>query len=307
MSPEASSSNLRGRVLVTGAAGMLGSQLLLDAPEGVVAVGSDLREAPPGHPPVELIGHDLTSAEAVAELFEAAGKLAGVIHPAAYTAVDKAEEEHELAARVNAEAPGHVAREAAQRGIPMVLVSTDFVFDGEGTVPYTEDDAPNPTSVYGATKLDGERAAAAEHPGLAIARTQWLYGPRGNHFPGTMLKLAGSHPQLRVVDDQRGSPTSTLELSPALWDLLGSEAKGVFHAACSGEASWYDFARATFELCGVQVQVDPCTTAEFPRPAKRPAYSVLDCRRLEQQRGGPMAPWRDALRQFLSKEGLLPA
>lgn len=294
-------STLEGRVLVTGAAGMLGSQLLLDAPAGVEAIGTDLIAGPEGSPAVQCVGVDLTDLEAVHALFEELKPLVGVLHPAAYTAVDRAEEELDLARRVNALAAENVARAAAAQGVPMVLVSTDFVFDGSATRPYRPDDATSPLGVYGVTKLEGELAARAAHPdGLAVVRTQWLYGPRGNHFPGTMLRLAAERDGLRVVSDQVGSPTSTLELAPALWDVLRLGGRGTYHASCSGEASWYDLARATLELAGDATPVEPCSTEEFPRPAPRPAYSVLDGSTLTELRGKPLKPWRDALADFLA-------
>ena len=292
-------------VLVTGAAGMLGSQLLLDAPTWAHAVGTDLVPASaPGAPAVERVGADLTDEELVRSLL-AERPWYGVIHAAAYTAVDKAEEETELAWRINALAPELLARACAAHGIPLVLVSTDFVFDGTREEPYPESHPPSPLGVYGRTKLEGEERACAEHPdGVRVVRTQWLYGPRGNHFPGTMLRLAESNERLRVVDDQRGSPTTTLELAPALWDVLEKGAAGVYHAACEGEASWYDLACATLELAGDATPVDPCTTDEFPRPAPRPAYSVLACDALTALRGRPLADWREALATFLRAEGL---
>jgi dTDP-4-dehydrorhamnose reductase len=298
-------SRLEGRVLVTGAAGMLGSQLLLDAPAGAEAVGTDLVPQRPGNPHVAHPGVDLSSEAAVAALLDELAPLGGVIHAAAYTAVDKAEEEEERARVANALVPGILAAACARRGVPLVHVSTDFVFDGEKRTPYAPDDAPRPLSAYGRTKLEGEERVRAAHPRAAIVRTQWLYGPRGRHFPGTILALAEQKPELRVVHDQIGSPTSTLALAPALWDVLGARADGLFHAACEGRASWYEFAAATLELCGRTTPIHPCTTAEFPRPAHRPAFSVLDCARLAALRGRPLAPWRAALEQFLAAERLL--
>jgi len=296
---------LSGRVLVTGAAGMLGSQVLLDAPDGVEAVGTDLRAAPDGHPPVAAADIDLADEGHVTRLFAEHGPFAAVIHPAAYTAVDKAEEEPELATRVNAEAPRVLARAARAAGIPLVQVSTDFVFDGRSDRPYREDDPVAPLGVYGRTKRAGEEAALAEHPdGTRIVRTQWLYGPRGQHFPGTMLRLFAERDSLSVVDDQVGSPTTTLELSPALWDVLALGAPaGIWHAACEGRASWYDLACACLEESGrLGVTISPCTTDEFPRPAPRPAFSVLDCSRLAELRQRPLAPWRRALSDFFAAE-----
>ena len=285
---------------MTGGAGMLGSQVLLAVPDDIEALGTDMREAPG----VDVSGVDLTDAEQVAALFEQLAPIDGVIHTAAYTAVDRAEEEPELAAAINGDACGVLARAAAAAGIPMVLVSTDFVFDGEASTPYTEDAATSPRSVYGATKLDGESQALAAHPeGAKVVRTQWLYGPRGSHFPHTMQRLAKERDRLKVVSDQVGSPTSTLELAPALWDVLISGEPGVWHAACDGACSWFDLAVATIDASEIEgVEVEPCTTDEFPRPASRPAYSVLDCTKLERLRGKPMAPWKDALLTYLGTE-----
>lgn len=276
---------------------MLGSQVLLCVPDGTQVCGTDLKEAPG----VDAPGVDLADDEQVARLFAEHGPFSGVIHTAAYTAVDKAEQEEALATRVNGEACAVLARACAKAEIPLVLVSTDFVFDGSQTRPYVPEDPVGPVSAYGRTKLAGERAALELHPaGARVVRTQWLYGPRGKHFAGTMLGLAKERDELRVVADQKGSPTSTLELAPALWSVLQDGEPGIYHAACEGEASWYDFAVATLELAGVEdVVVHPCTTAEYPTPARRPAYSVLDCSRLTELRGKPLAPWREALSTYL--------
>ena len=285
---------------MTGAAGMLGSQVLLGAPDGALVVGTDLAEASG----VDVPGVDLADAAQVAKLWEEHGPFDGVIHTAAYTAVDKAEEEPELAMRVNGLACEVLAQQAALSGVPLVLVSTDFVFDGKGRKPYKETDPVAPLSVYGVTKLAGERRAMAAHPqGVRVVRTQWLYGPRGTHFPATMLEFAKDRDHLKVVSDQIGSPTSTLELAPALWDVLQMGEAGIYHAACEGSCSWFDLASATLELAGVEgVTIEPCSTDEFPRPAHRPAYSVLDCSRLAELRGAPLAPWRDALGTYLGTE-----
>lgn len=288
------------RVLVTGASGMLGSELLLQAPPGVDVVGTDLRvNAPVGVP-----GIDLADATLVAGLFEQHGPFDGVIHAAAFTAVDLAEEREADARRANEDACRVLATHCAQRSIPLVVVGTDFVFDGMASRPYREDDAPRPLSAYGRTKLAGEVAARAAHPaGTRIVRTQWLYGPRGKHFPATILGLAKERNELKVVHDQVGSPTSTLELAPALWDVLLKGEAGAYHAACEGQASWFELACATLELAGVRgVHVIPCTTSEFPRPAVRPRYSVLDCARLAKLRGRTLAPWRKALETWIEGE-----
>lgn len=288
------------KVLVTGAAGMLGSQVLLAVPDELTALGTDLRDAPG----VDAVGVDLADDDQVAALFENHGPFGGVIHAAAFTDVDGAEADEDLAHRVNATVCGVLGRRCALAGIPLVVVSTDFVFDGERETPYPVDAPPSPLSAYGRTKLAGEREATLAHPdGVRIVRTQWLYGPRGKHFPGTILRLAQERDHLKVVDDQHGSPTSTLELAPALWDVLTLGEPGIYHAACEGTCTWYGFAAAVLEGSGVDgVQLEACTTEEFPRPAHRPRYSALDCSRLSELRGAPLATWQEALRTFLGRD-----
>ena len=298
-----------GRVLLTGAAGMLGGQLLRAAPAGFEVVGTDLATPERTGPCAAFVGGvDLTQLDAVRALFAEHGPFVGVLHPAAYTAVDKAESDAELARKVNADAAENVAKAAAEAQCPMVAVSTDFVFDGRKTTPYVETDPVSPLGVYGRTKLEGEERARAAWPeGVRVVRTQWLYGPLrggpGGHFPATMLRLAKERDQLRVVADQLGSPTSTLELAPALWDVLRLGAAGVYHASCEGVCSWHELAQATLAIAGHSgVRVDPCTTADYPTPAERPAYSVLDCSKLTALRGRSLAPWRQALEDYLEME-----
>lgn len=288
------------RVLVTGAAGMLGSELLRVAPPGTRVCGTDLR----ADAAVDAPAVDLAEPAAVEALLRAHGPFDGVIHAAAFTAVDLAEEKEADATRANVDATRVLARACARAAIPIVVVSTDFVFDGAGKRPYREDDPVNPLSAYGRTKLLGERAAIEEHPrGARIVRTQWLYGPRGKHFPGTILKLAREKGSLKVVSDQIGSPTTTLELAPALWDVLARGEAGIYHAACEGQASWFDLARATCDLAGLQkVPITPCSTSEFPRPARRPAYSVLECSKLARLRGRTLRPWNQALSDWFQLE-----
>lgn len=273
-------------VLVTGAAGMLGSAVVSAAPVEVLGIDrADVDLADPG---------------AVAAFFRRHGPFTGVIHCAGYTDVDGAETHRTDAHLDNTMAAREVAAGAAREVAPLVLVSTDYVFDGASDRPYREDDPTGPRSVYGETKLAGERAARSAHPkGTRIVRTAWLYGPGGRHFPGRILELASERDELKVVDDQRGSPTSTLELAPVLWDVLQAP-PGIYHATCSGECTWYGLARATLELAGIEgVRVTPCTTAEFPRPAPRPANSTLDCSKLAALRAKSLAPWRDALAKYL--------
>lgn len=288
--------------LVTGAAGMLGSQLLRVVPRGWRALGTDLA-ASDG---VAAGGVDLAEPAAVQRLFDEHGPFAGVLHCAAYTAVDRAEAEPDKAERVNALACGVLAAACARAGVPLVVVSTDFVFDGERVTPYAEDDAPRPLCVYGRTKLAGEQRALEAHAGgTAIVRTQWLYGPRGQHFPRTIVQRARELGKLRVVHDQVGSPTSTLELAPALWDVLLAGGRGRYHAVCAGTCSWYEFSLEILAQCGLRdVPVEPCGSEDFPRPARRPAYSALGGVRLERLRGRALAPWPVALREYLGQEPL---
>ena len=252
---------------------MLGSELMRVAPVAD-ARGIDIGDG------------DLAEPGVAQHLLEGA---AGVIHCAGYTDVDGAEADPERAERDNATATLRVADACSAQDIRCLVLSTDFVFDGERTRPYREDDAPDPLGVYGRTKLAAERAAL-EH-GAVVVRTQWLYGPNGSHFAKKVLGLKG---RISVVDDQRGSPTSTLQLAPALWELLRSEETGVFHAACEGSCSWYEFAAF---IRGPET-VTPCTTDEFPRPARRPKYSVLDCSRLTSLRGRPLAHWQAAWKEY---------
>jgi len=277
---------------------MLGSELRIRAPRGTATLGTDLRAAEG----VEAPAVDLADPQAVARLFADHGPFSGVIHCAAFTAVDLAEEKEAEALRANEGATRVLAQACARTGTPLVVIGTDFVFDGDSRRPYREDDPVRPLSAYGRTKLAAERAALAAHPkGTRIVRTQWLYGPRGKHFPGTIRELARTRRELKVVNDQIGSPTTTLELAPAIWDVLLRGEPGIYHAACEGSCSWFDLAVATLELSGVTgVDVRPCGTAEFPRPAKRPAYSVLDSSRLAALRGARLAPWKRALADFLA-------
>jgi dTDP-4-dehydrorhamnose reductase len=246
--------------------------------------------------PVSRADCDLAEEEHVELLFERL-RPDGVLHAAGFTQVDRAEVAEEVAIRENVEATAAVAGAARRRGIPMLLVSTDYVFNGRSPRPYREEDPPDPLNVYGRTKLAAEEAAE----GAILVRSSWLYGPKGRHFPGQILELATKQKELRVVNDQRGSPTSTLELAPALWDLLLRGEPGIYHAACEGSCTWYELALAVLESKGVRgIKVTPCTTAEFPRPARRPVMSVLDCGKLAALRGRRLAHWRDALRRFLA-------
>ena len=274
------------RILITGAGGMLGH----DVQRAVRAAG---------HEPVALARAecDLADAAATRAAVDAASPDA-VINCAAWTNVDGAETHEDEALTANATGPGTLAAAAAACGAWTVHVSTDYVFDGSKRSPYLESDPVAPLSAYGRTKLSGERAVAAAAPDAhTIVRTSWLFGVHGRSFPATMLRLAGERDELTVVDDQIGSPTFTGHLAPALVSLAAGSLSGVVHVTAAGEGSWCDFARAIVEVGGESAgtSVRAITTAEFPTPAPRPAYSVL-----RSERGAPPLPdWRDGLGDYL--------
>lgn len=225
-----------------------------------------------------------------------------VINCAAYTRVDECETNAERADRVNGEGAGIMARAAAEHGAKFIHLSTDYVFDGEATKPYQIDDAPGEPgrlSAYGRSKLLGERRVRAANPDALIVRTAWVYGPDGPCFPKTILQLARERPELRVVNDQAGSPTFTLDLARAILRLAETDARGIVHVTNSGACTWYDLARELVQMAGLRVPVIPVTTAEFPRPARRPKYSVLDNSRYIQLTGAPMRPWREAVAEYV--------
>lgn len=230
-----------------------------------------------------------------------------VINAAAHTAVDRAESEKQAALRANRDGPAVLAAWCTAAGIPLIHVSTDYVFDGAKGAPYAEDDATNPIGVYGASKLAGERAVLATYPRAIVLRTSWVYAASGRNFVLTMLNLARSRDHLRVVADQKGCPTAAGDLAAAILgiaDILAREGwqdrfGGVFHAAGTGWTTWHGLARAAIMRGGAfglpQPRVEAITTAEFPTPTRRPADSRLDCSRLEQVFGLRLPPWEDAL------------
>jgi dTDP-4-dehydrorhamnose reductase len=246
---------------------------------------------------------DVTDAAAVAAALAAASPDA-IVNCAAWTDVDGAESDPDGAATVNVTAAANVAQAAAGSGTRLVHVSTDYVFAGDRPAdapPYVESDATGPRSVYGATKLAGEQAVAAAGGSHAIARTSWLFGTGGGNFAATMLRLAAERDEITVVDDQIGFPTATAHLAPALVALALGDARaadGVFHLAGGGApVSWNGFAREIFRQAGVACRVLPCTTAEMPRPAPRPAFSALASERAESP---TLPPWQKGLSDFLN-------
>lgn len=222
-----------------------------------------------------------------------------VIHCAAYTNVDGAEADYDGAFRINAVGTQNLAAGCLETAARLVYVSTDYVFDGQTRQPYREFDSVNPQNVYGLTKQHGEEIVRQLLGRHYIVRTAWLYG-EGSNFTRTMLNLAAKNSTLKVVNDQIGTPTSTVDLARAIYALLATDAYGTYHGTCQGQCSWYDFACEIFRQAGKQVKVLPVTTDEFPRPAKRPAYSVLDNYMLRMTIGDPMRNWQNALADYIA-------
>jgi dTDP-4-dehydrorhamnose reductase len=264
---------------------------------------------------------DLANAASVREMIRAA-RPRWIVNPGAYTAVDKAESEPELAYAINAEAVGVMGQEARAIGAGVIHFSTDYVFDGSAKAPYRETDATGPVSVYGASKLAGEKALAESGAGHMIFRTSWVYGARGKNFLLTILKLARERETLRVVADQHGAPTWSRDLARMTAAVISRcEAKargtelasaltdmgGIYHAAGAGETTWHGFAAEAVRLRrerepGVRfAAIEAITTAEYPTPAKRPANSRMNCERLKEQFGWEMLDWRDSLREVLAE------
>jgi dTDP-4-dehydrorhamnose reductase len=273
------------RILVTGADGLLGT-----------AVAADARSR--GHETLAMgrASLDVTDAAATrAAIGDARPDV--VVHCAAYTAVDRAESEPDLARAVNRDGTRHVAEAAGAVGATLVYVSTDYVFDGRKRTPYLPTDEPAPQSAYARTKLEGEREAL-EWPGALVVRTSWLYGSE-NGFVPAILRRARDGGTLRVVDDQRGRPTWAPHAAAVILDLLDTGARGVWHAANGGECTWFELACTALALEGLAVDVAAVSTAEYGAPATRPAYSVLALEATEERRGRRLPDWRGGLHGFL--------
>ncbi|CCH90086.1 dTDP-4-dehydrorhamnose reductase [Modestobacter italicus] len=283
--------------LVTGATGQLGTDLqTVLAGEDVTALGRDRL--------------DLTDEAQVRSvvrewLGRAAGRRPVLVNAAAYTAVDAAETDEATAELVNGAAPGWLAQELAGRG-RLVHVSTDYVFDGTATEPYAVDDEPAPRTAYGRTKLAGERAVAAAGGDAVVVRTAWVYAAHGSNFVRTMLRLEAERDTVSVVADQTGSPTWSADLARGLVQAAMSDATGLLHATNSGATTWHGLARAVFELSGADpARVLTTTTDAFPRPAHRPAYSVLDPASWTAAGLPALPPWQESLRACLTHLGAL--
>ena len=236
------------------------------------------------------------------EKFLQTTKVSAIINTAAYTQVDKAEAEKELALTINSRAPALMAKYAAERKFKFIHYSTDYVFNGEQTRPYREVDPTNPVNFYGETKLQGEHGVLSADSSSLILRTSWVYSAHGKNFFNTMIRLAGERPELKVVADQMGTPTATHDLALITLKALDKDLSGIFHFSNEGVTSWYDFACEILRLKGFKIPVHPIKTSEFPTPAKRPAYSVLDKTKIKSALGEEIPDWKEALRKVVLKD-----
>ena len=286
---------------MTGAAGMLGSQLLLSVPDGITPIGTDLREATG----VNVPGVDLAEPDQVRALMAEHGPFTGVLHCAAFAEVDLAEQQEEVALRVNGRMCGLLAEVCAELDIPLVIVGTDFVFDGSSGEPYREDQEPSPLGAYGRTKLAGEERVLTTSANSLIVRTSWLFG-RGRNFIAAILAQAQERRTgraggpLRAVDDQYGRPTYAHDLAEAIVYLAERGTGGLYHVANRGVASWWELARASLDEAGYEdLSVERIRTDELTVDAPRPMRSVLDCSKAEAL-GVKMRNWRDAVSAYLT-------
>ena len=274
-------------ILVTGILGQLGYDLAKELTKrGVEYVAPSLEEL------------ELTT-EAGAKNFILEKKPEAIVHCAAYTAVDKAESEAELAITINGLGTRWVAEAAREVGAKMIYISTDYVFGGDGKIPYEVNDEKNPVNIYGKSKLLGEDAVRMLLEKYFVVRTSWVFGINGNNFIKTMLRLAETKDKLNVVNDQIGSPTYTVDLAKLLADMVATEKYGVYHATNEGFCSWAEFTREIFKQAGKNIEVDGIPTLEYPTPARRPFNSRLSKKSLDEAGFDRLPPWQDALKRFL--------
>lgn len=275
------------KVLVTGVKGQLGYDVVKELERrGLEAVGVDIEEM------------DITDKESVSDVIGQAG-VDAVIHCAAYTAVDVAEDNEEICRKVNAEGTQNIADVCKQLDIKMLYISTDYVFGGEGERPWEPDDERDPQSVYGQTKYEGELAVQNTLEKYFIVRIAWVFGINGKNFVKTMLKLAETRDSLTVVNDQFGSPTYTYDLAKLLVDMIQTDKYGVYHATNEGICTWYEFACAIFREAGIPMNVSPVTSAEYAAKAKRPANSRMSKEKLVENGFEKLPTWQDALHRYV--------
>ncbi|MED4113702.1 dTDP-4-dehydrorhamnose reductase [Priestia megaterium] len=281
------------KVLITGANGQLGKELVeLFTEKGFEVYGFGRDKM------------DITNQAQVQEIISTL-KPNIVLHSAAHTQVDLAESEPDQAFLINAYGTRNVAVAAEAVGAKLVYVSTDYVFDGTSNEPYNEFSATSPLGVYGKSKLAGEQFVRDLHSKFFIVRTSWVYGRHGGNFVKTMLKLGKERKELSVVSDQIGCPTYTLDLANSILEIVATEKYGIYHISNSGSCSWYEFAKAIFEVNSNEIHINPCKTSEFIRPAARPSYSVFEHKSIHLNSFKPIRHWREALEDFLKKEKMI--
>ena len=277
------------KVLVTGAKGQLGTDLMNElAKRGIEGIGVDVEEM------------DITDAEACRRVIKASGADA-VIHCAAYTAVDAAEDNVELCRRINGEGTRNVAQACKEADVKLMYISTDYVFDGQGTRPWEPDDERHPLNVYGQTKYEGELAVEELSDKYFIVRIAWVFGVAGKNFIKTMLRLGKERGAVSVVDDQVGSPTYTYDLARLLVDMIQTDKYGRYHATNEELCSWYEFAKEIFRQAGMDVPVTPVSSSKFPAKATRPSNSRMSKEKLSDNGFERLPAWQDALGRFLKE------
>ena len=277
------------KVLVTGVKGQLGYDVVRELEKRQIeAVGVDVEEM------------DITDAAQVETVIRNVNPDA-VIHCAAYTAVDAAEDNEELCRRVNAQGTENVAKVCQEMDLKMMYISTDYVFDGQGTRPWEPDDERDPLNVYGQTKYEGELAVEKYVEKFFIVRIAWVFGVNGKNFIKTMLNLGKTHDKLTVVNDQTGSPTYTYDLARLLADMIQTDKYGRYHATNEGICTWYEFACEIFRQAGMDVEVAPVTSDEYPAKAKRPANIRMSKKKLDENGFERLPSWQDALKRYLKE------
>ena len=281
------------RVLVTGAKGQLGTDVMAELKSNnIEAVGIDREEL------------DIVDAKACEEFFDKANaekRIDAVIHCAAYTAVDKAEDEQELSYNINALGTKNIATACKKFYMKLMYISTDYVFNGQGERPWEPDDERQPLNVYGKTKYEGELFVEEIAKKYFIVRIAWVFGIAGNNFIKTMLKLAKERDSLTVVDDQIGSPTYTADLSKLLVSMIQTDKYGRYHATNEGYCSWYEFAKEIFKVAGVTINVAPVDSSAYPAKAKRPANSRMEKKKLDEMGFKRLPSWQDATRRYIEE------
>ncbi len=283
------------KILVTGSNGQL---------------GTEIRKRENNYPGWNFVYADLPDLDiteaAQTEALLLQEKITTIINCAAYTAVDRAESDVDTARKVNATGPGILAKLATKLGLQLIHVSTDFVFNGKGCTPYTEDQQPDPLSVYGRTKLEGEELVLKAAPNSVILRTSWLYSAHGNNFVKTMQRLGNERAELKVIFDQAGTPTWAGDLADAILTILsdpetGKTKRGIYHYSNEGVVSWYDFASEIMDLSGISCKVLPIETKEYPTPAARPSYSVMNKSKIKNGFGLEIPHWKESLKVVIEE------